>query len=177
EACRSWSGLNRRLRCQRVGSLRIGDLKGDGNVRDREREILRRRTGGGGDECRRKDDGRLKVSNTHPPALFVSVQRPLDDPSGDTPDFSKDYEIVSPECGELRILRYNSGRHDSTSMIFGRQITFVEAEVKYKFRLRGGPCVTLSSVGFSKREQGFSRLPVPCVDVWLPGDQAAAAQS
>ncbi|KAI8509984.1 hypothetical protein Bbelb_124120 [Branchiostoma belcheri] len=61
---------------------------GDGNVRDREREILRRRTGGGGDECRRKDDGRLKVSNTHPPALFVSVQRPLDDPSGDTPDFS-----------------------------------------------------------------------------------------
>ncbi|KAI8512950.1 hypothetical protein Bbelb_095890 [Branchiostoma belcheri] len=50
----------------------------------------------------------------------------------------KDYEIVSPECGELRILRYNSGRHDSTSMIFGRQITPVEAEVKYKFRLRGG---------------------------------------
>ncbi|KAI8513378.1 hypothetical protein Bbelb_100170 [Branchiostoma belcheri] len=47
----------------------------------------------------------------------------------------KDYEIVSPECGELRILRYNSGRHDSTSMIFGRQITAVEAEVKYKFRL------------------------------------------
>ncbi|KAI8516850.1 hypothetical protein Bbelb_054310 [Branchiostoma belcheri] len=34
----------------------------------------------------------------------------------------KDYEIVSPECGELRILRYNSGRHDSTSMIFGRQM-------------------------------------------------------
>ncbi|KAI8516244.1 hypothetical protein Bbelb_048250 [Branchiostoma belcheri] len=51
--------------------------------------------------------------------------------------FMKDYEIVSPECGELRILRYNSGRHDSTSMIFGRQITAVEAEVKYKFRLRG----------------------------------------
>ncbi|KAI8515962.1 hypothetical protein Bbelb_067750, partial [Branchiostoma belcheri] len=48
----------------------------------------------------------------------------------------KDYEIVSPECGELRILRYNSGRHDSTSNIFGRQITAVEAEVKYKFRLR-----------------------------------------
>ncbi|KAI8506596.1 hypothetical protein Bbelb_160230 [Branchiostoma belcheri] len=48
----------------------------------------------------------------------------------------KDYEIVSPECGELRILRYNSGRHDSTSMIFGRQITAVEAEVKYKFRLQ-----------------------------------------
>ncbi|KAI8488175.1 hypothetical protein Bbelb_340240 [Branchiostoma belcheri] len=47
----------------------------------------------------------------------------------------KDYEIVSPECGELRILRYNSGRHDSTSMIFGRQITAVEAEVKYKFWL------------------------------------------
>ncbi|KAI8516189.1 hypothetical protein Bbelb_070020 [Branchiostoma belcheri] len=50
----------------------------------------------------------------------------------------KDYEIVSPECGELRILRYNSGRHDSTSMIFGRQITAVEAEVKNKFWLRGG---------------------------------------
>ncbi|KAI8494013.1 hypothetical protein Bbelb_283600 [Branchiostoma belcheri] len=49
---------------------------------------------------------------------------------------AKDYEIVSPECGELRILRYNSGRHDSTSMIFGRQITVVEAEVKYKFRLQ-----------------------------------------
>ncbi|KAI8480234.1 Glutamate receptor ionotropic, delta-1 [Branchiostoma belcheri] len=48
----------------------------------------------------------------------------------------KDYEIVSPECGELRILRYNSGRHNSTSMIFGRQITIVEAKVKYKFRLR-----------------------------------------
>ncbi|KAI8500576.1 hypothetical protein Bbelb_213940 [Branchiostoma belcheri] len=45
----------------------------------------------------------------------------------------KDYEIVSPECGELRILRYNSGRHDSTSMIFGRQITAVKAEVN-----RGG---------------------------------------
>ncbi|KAI8517762.1 hypothetical protein Bbelb_037790, partial [Branchiostoma belcheri] len=55
----------------------------------------------------------------------------------------KDYEIVSPECGELRILRYNSGRHDSTSMIFGRHITAVEAKVKYKFRLRGG-----SSLGF-----------------------------
>ncbi|KAI8519411.1 hypothetical protein Bbelb_026680 [Branchiostoma belcheri] len=51
---------------------------------------------------------------------------------------AKDYEIVSPEGGELRILRYKSGRHDSTSMIFGRQITIVEAEVKYKFRLRGG---------------------------------------
>ncbi|KAI8516968.1 hypothetical protein Bbelb_055490 [Branchiostoma belcheri] len=51
---------------------------------------------------------------------------------------AKDYEIVSPECGELRILRYNSGRHDSTSMIFSRQITAVEAEVKYKFWLRGG---------------------------------------
>ncbi|KAI8506460.1 Multidrug resistance-associated protein 4 [Branchiostoma belcheri] len=50
--------------------------------------------------------------------------------------FFKDYEIVSPECGELRILRYNSGRHDSTSMIFGREINAVEAEVKYKFRLR-----------------------------------------
>ncbi|KAI8510994.1 WD repeat-containing protein 19 [Branchiostoma belcheri] len=50
----------------------------------------------------------------------------------------KDYEIVSPECGELRILRYNSGRHDSTSMIFGRQITAVKAKVKYKFWLRGG---------------------------------------
>ncbi|KAI8482459.1 hypothetical protein Bbelb_397790 [Branchiostoma belcheri] len=57
----------------------------------------------------------------------------------DFPHFArKDYEIVSPECGDLRILRYNSGRHDSTSMIFGRQITAVEAEVKYKFRLRGG---------------------------------------
>ncbi|KAI8507103.1 hypothetical protein Bbelb_155420, partial [Branchiostoma belcheri] len=52
--------------------------------------------------------------------------------------YQKDYEIVSPECGELRILQYNSGRHDSTSMIFGRHITAVEAEVKYKFRLRGG---------------------------------------
>ncbi|KAI8496116.1 hypothetical protein Bbelb_259570 [Branchiostoma belcheri] len=51
---------------------------------------------------------------------------------------TKDYEIVSPESGELRILRYNSERHDSTSMIFGRQITAVEAEVKYKFWLRGG---------------------------------------
>ncbi|KAI8510763.1 hypothetical protein Bbelb_116790 [Branchiostoma belcheri] len=51
---------------------------------------------------------------------------------------NKDYEIVSPECGELRILRYNSRRHDSTSMIFGRHITAVEAEVKYKFRLREG---------------------------------------
>ncbi|KAI8517867.1 hypothetical protein Bbelb_038840 [Branchiostoma belcheri] len=50
----------------------------------------------------------------------------------------KDYEIVSPECGELRILQYNSERHDSTSMIFGRHITAVEAKVKYKFRLRGG---------------------------------------
>ncbi|KAI8483478.1 Guanylate-binding protein 6 [Branchiostoma belcheri] len=50
----------------------------------------------------------------------------------------KDYEIVSPECGELRILQYNSGRHDSTSMIFGRHITAVEAKVKYKFQLRGG---------------------------------------
>ncbi|KAI8497997.1 hypothetical protein Bbelb_239410 [Branchiostoma belcheri] len=56
----------------------------------------------------------------------------------DEPTPKKDYEIVSPECGELRILRYNSGRHDSTSMIFGRQITAVEAKVKYKFRLRGG---------------------------------------
>ncbi|KAI8520610.1 hypothetical protein Bbelb_003640 [Branchiostoma belcheri] len=54
------------------------------------------------------------------------------------PNVMKDYEIVSPECGELRILRHNSGRHDSTSMIFGRQITAVEAEVKYKFWLRGG---------------------------------------
>ncbi|KAI8516907.1 hypothetical protein Bbelb_054880 [Branchiostoma belcheri] len=48
----------------------------------------------------------------------------------------KDYEIVSPECGELRILRYNSRRHDSTSMIFGRQITAIKAKVKYKFQLR-----------------------------------------
>ncbi|KAI8500930.1 hypothetical protein Bbelb_210250 [Branchiostoma belcheri] len=58
----------------------------------------------------------------------------------------KDYEIVSPECGELRILRYNSRRHDSTSMIFGRQITAVEAEVKYKFRLRGLPARLVNAV-------------------------------
>ncbi|KAI8494409.1 hypothetical protein Bbelb_276350 [Branchiostoma belcheri] len=72
---------------------------GDGNVRDREQEILRKRTGGGGDECRRKDDGRFKVSNTHPPALFVSVQRPLDDPSGDTPDFSVPNPLPSNSSG------------------------------------------------------------------------------
>ncbi|KAI8482839.1 hypothetical protein Bbelb_393740 [Branchiostoma belcheri] len=59
----------------------------------------------------------------------------------------KDYEIVSPECGELRILRYNSGRHDLMSMIFGRQITAVKAKVKYKFRLPAGPNAESSKEG------------------------------
>ncbi|KAI8486616.1 hypothetical protein Bbelb_355910 [Branchiostoma belcheri] len=64
-------------------------------------------------------------------------------------DGGKDYEIVSPECGELRILRYNSGRHDSTSMIFGRQITAVEAEVCKQ----SGPEANVLRRGVTKREK------------------------
>ncbi|KAI8489170.1 hypothetical protein Bbelb_331550 [Branchiostoma belcheri] len=87
------------------------------------------------------DGGHVKIVE-----LLIKNQADLNVTNG------KDYEIVSPECGELRILRYNSGRHDSTSMIFGRHITAVKAEVKYKFWLRGG----------SVRHNGDTALHVAC---------------
>ncbi|KAI8503832.1 Metabotropic glutamate receptor 4 [Branchiostoma belcheri] len=78
----------------------------------------------------------------------------------------KDYEIFSPECGELRILRYNSGRHDSTSMIFGRHITAVEAEVKYKFRLCGGVRASQFDSYFTKLKPENNRRDVWFEEYW-----------
>ncbi|KAI8496642.1 hypothetical protein Bbelb_252970 [Branchiostoma belcheri] len=77
----------------------------------------------------------------------------------------KDYEIVSPECGELRILRYNSGRHDSTSMIFGRQITAVKAEVKYKFWLLFGGQFYLTFIELAKKYGDVFSLKQGMTDV------------
>ncbi|KAI8497080.1 hypothetical protein Bbelb_250290 [Branchiostoma belcheri] len=112
-----------------------------------------------------------KKARTEPTATtFVLFSRTRDEAmkycpiSGYQGQYKKDYEIVSPECGELRILRYNSGRHDSTSMIFGRHITAVEAKVKYKFRLQRRDPVKTN--GLHSQPTGIRFGPTLQRDVW-----------